>query len=165
MRKTYTIIMQQNLLETQNKNDGRVARRENNLNLVLNVVIEMFKEEFLLPSIDEVAKRSGLSLRTLYRYFADPNELAEAAIEREFKQNRALTHLPSIGNGHLNKRIEDFVVMRLKVYENAHSVFRAALHNALRNQRISEMLAERQCFLRNQFEIKNLNLLIQTLKP
>ncbi|MBT5755427.1 MAG: TetR family transcriptional regulator, partial [Acidimicrobiaceae bacterium] len=60
--------------------DGRVARRERNINSVLDVVLEMFAEESLFPTIEQVAKRSGLSLRSLYRYFADPAELLEAVI-------------------------------------------------------------------------------------
>ena len=62
--------------------DGRVARRQRNIDTVLDVVLEMFAEEAMFPTIEQAATRSGLSLRSLYRYFADPAELLEAAIER-----------------------------------------------------------------------------------
>ena len=60
--------------------DGRVARRQRNVDAVLDVVIEMFAEDSLFPSMEQVAQRSGLSLRSLYRYFADPEALHEAAV-------------------------------------------------------------------------------------
>ncbi len=42
----------------------------------------MFAEETLCPTIGQAAKGSGLSLRSLYRYFADPAGLLEAVIAR-----------------------------------------------------------------------------------
>ena len=74
--------------------DGRVARRQRNLDVVLDVVLEMFAEDMMFPSIEQASKRSGLSLRSLYRYFADPGELVEAAIKRSQAQAAKVTHLP-----------------------------------------------------------------------
>jgi len=89
--------------------DGRVARRERNINSVLDVVLEMFAEESLFPTIEQVAKRSGLSLRSLYRYFADPAELLEAVIVRSREQVAEAVLLPAIGQGFVADRIDDFV--------------------------------------------------------
>ena len=50
--------------------DGRQARRQRNIDAVLDVVLEMFAEESMFPTIEQAATRSGLSLRSLYRYFA-----------------------------------------------------------------------------------------------
>ena len=50
--------------------DGRVARRQRNLDAVLDVVLEMFAEDMMFPSIEQASKRSGLSLRSLYRYLS-----------------------------------------------------------------------------------------------
>ena len=47
--------------------DGRVARRQRNIDIVLDVVFDMFAEESMFPTIEQVATRSGLSLRSLYR--------------------------------------------------------------------------------------------------
>ncbi|MCP4087251.1 MAG: TetR/AcrR family transcriptional regulator [Actinomycetia bacterium] len=55
--------------------DGRVARRQRSIDAVLDVVLEMFTEEAMFPSIEQAATRSGLSLRSVYRYFSDPSEL------------------------------------------------------------------------------------------
>ena len=77
--------------------DGRVARRERNQNAVLDVVLEMFAEDMMFPTIEQASKRSGRSLRSLrslYRYYADPAELAEAAIKRNREQAGELAQLP-----------------------------------------------------------------------
>ena len=43
--------------------------------VVLSVVLELFAEDAMFPSMEQAANRSCLSLRSLYRYFADPGEL------------------------------------------------------------------------------------------
>ena len=45
--------------------DGRQARRQRNIDAVLDVVLEMFAEESMFPTIEQAATRSGLSLRSL----------------------------------------------------------------------------------------------------
>ena len=89
--------------------DGRAARRQRNIDAVLEVVIEMFTEDELIPSIELVSKRSGLSVRSIYRYFADPAELSDSATKRHRQLSEPLAHLPSIGQGPLERRIDDFV--------------------------------------------------------
>ena len=134
--------------------DGRSARRERNINNVLDVVLEMFAEESLFPTIEQAAKRSGLSLRSLYRYFADPAELLEAIIER----NRGLAaddaHLPSIGQGPFQGRIDDFIAMRMRLYERIGPVYRATVANAAVNPRIRDELAATRNDFREQFELQ-----------
>lgn len=132
--------------------DGRVARRERNVNAVLDVVLEMFEEEQLFPSIEQVAKRSGLSLRSLYRYFADQSELIEAAIVRNRERGAEVVRLRAIGQGPLGGRIDDFVAMRLRLYEQEGPSYRASVANAARHPRVREALARTRDDLRTQFE-------------
>jgi AcrR family transcriptional regulator len=134
--------------------DGRVARRERNIDAVLDVVLEMFAEESLFPTMEQAAKRSGLSLRSLYRYFADPSELLEATIRRNRERTAPLAHLHAIGQGLLDARIDDFVAMRLRVYEAVGPVYRATLAHAHRLPRISDERATTRRALRQQFELQ-----------
>ncbi|MDE0578709.1 MAG: hypothetical protein OXI29_02450 [bacterium] len=134
--------------------DGRVARRERNINTALDTVLEMFAEESLIPSIEQVSKRSGLSLRSLYRYFADPGELIESAIHRHRELMRDAGHLHKIGQGPLDRRIDDFAAMRLRLYERAGPVYRAAVHNAPNHPRVRDWLAVARDDLRDQFELQ-----------
>ena len=134
--------------------DGRIARRERNQKMVLDVVIQLFGEEELFPTIEQVSKRSGLSLRSLYRYFADPGELLEAAIERTRELNLRLGDLPSIGEGTLDKRISDYTAMCLRLYEQAGPVHRATVHNAPHHPRIRDALQAGRQRQRRQFELQ-----------
>ncbi|MFK8023188.1 MAG: TetR/AcrR family transcriptional regulator [Ilumatobacter sp.] len=134
--------------------DGRVARRERNLAAVLEVGLEMFAEDMMFPSIEQASKRSGLSLRSLYRYFADPGQLVEAAIKRSQAQAVELTHLAHIGEGPFAERLDDFVSMRLRLYESSGSMFRATIHNSANHPRVRDELHENRRLLREQFELQ-----------
>ena len=142
------------VVDPQPQTDGRVARRERNINSVLDVVLEMFAEESLFPTIEQAAKRSGLSLRSLYRYFADPSELLEAVIVRNREQATGAGHLHAIGEGPLASRIGDFTVMRLRLHDEIGPVYRATVANAARHSRVRDELARTRNDFRDQFELQ-----------
>ena len=132
--------------------DGRVARRQRNIDVVLDVVLELFAEDSLFPTMEQAAQRSGLSLRSLYRYFADPAALLEASIQRSRRRSAALARLHAIGEGPLERRIDDFVTMRLRLYEARAAEYRATVANAPRHRRIGDELSRVRDDLRSQFE-------------
>ena len=134
--------------------DGRVARRQRNIDAVLDVVLEMFAEEAMFPTIEQAATRSGLSLRSLYRYFADPAELLEATIKRSDQVGLELSRLHSIGQGSLDDRIEAFAAMRLRLHDGVGSVFRATVANAAKLPRVRDELAKNRNRMREQFELQ-----------
>ena len=140
--------------EIQTPIDGRAARRERNIDNVLDVVLGMFAEESLFPTIEQAAKRSGLSLRSLYRYFADPGELLEAVIKRNREVVADDAHLSSIGQGPLLTRADDFIAMRMRLYERIGPVYRATVANAALNSRIRDELAATRNDFRAQFELQ-----------
>lgn len=132
--------------------DGRVARRQRNIEAVLDVVVEMFTEGELFPAVGVVSKRSGVSVRSIYRYFADPVELSEAAIKRHRERSEPLAHLSSIGRGPLGQRIDEFVAMRLRLHDGVGAAYRATVHNAPRYPRLRDELARNRNDLRSQLE-------------
>ncbi len=134
--------------------DGRVARRQRNQNAVLDVVLEMFAEDMMFPTIEQAAKRSGLSLRSLYRYYPDPGALVEAAIKRSRENAIEVTRLPDIGRGSFDDRITDFVTMRMRLYDANGPMFRATIHNAATHPRVRDELHDARRLLRNQFELQ-----------
>ena len=140
--------------ETGEAVDGRVARRERNIEAVIDVVLEMFVEESMFPTIEQAASRSGLSLRSLYRYFADPGELLEATIKRSGERGRELSLLHAIGKGPLSSRIEDFVDMRLRLHGALGPAMRATNANADRHPRIRRERAKNRDAMREQFELQ-----------
>lgn len=138
--------------EPEAPTDGRAARRERNVNAVLDVVIEMFAEEALFPTIEQAATRSGLSLRSVYRYFSDPSELLDAAIARSRSRASEAAHIHSIGEGTFESRVDEFVVMRVRLHELEGPSYRATVANAPRHPQIAEELSAARTGLRDQFE-------------
>ena len=132
--------------------DGRAARRERNIDAVLDVVVELFTEGELFPTVEQVARRSGLSVRSIYRYFAEPAELHDAAVKRHRERSVPLAHLHAIGEGPLEKRVDDFVAMRLRLYEGVGAAYRATVHNATHHPRLRDELARNRNDFRDQFE-------------
>lgn len=132
--------------------DGRVARRKRNVDAVLDVVLEMFEEEQLFPTIEQASKRSGLSLRSLYRYFADQSALVEAVIVRNRERSAEIWHIHAIGQGPLDDRIREFAAMRLRLHEREGASYRASVANAARHPRVRDELARTRDVLRTQCE-------------
>ena len=131
--------------------DGRVARRQRNIDAVVDVVLDMFAEDALFPTMEEAATRSGLSLRSLYRYFADHDELLEAAVERGRARGADVAHLRAIGTGPLDRRIDDFATMRVALYETVGPYYRAVTAHADRRVRLRESRARNRRDLGIQF--------------
>ena len=134
--------------------DGRVARRHRNIEQALDAAIEMFVEESMHPTIEQIATRSGLSVRSLYRYFADPGELREAAIERAKRRAYQVSRLHRIGEGPLDDRIADFVAMRLRLWATMGAVFRAAVANSPTHPRVGDQRLRDRAMMREQFELQ-----------
>lgn len=146
-------MLQHDDAEVEAPIDGRVARRERNIAAVLDVVIEMYGENMLIPTIEQASTRSGLSLRSVYRYFADPGELHRAAIEHHRKLTRDLAHLEAIGEGPLDERIARFVDMRSRLYEAVAPVYRASMHTAATNPQVAKNMAGSRGDLTDQFNV------------
>ncbi len=134
--------------------DGRVARRQRNVNAVLDVVLEMFAEESLFPTMEQAATRSGLSLRSLYRYFDDPAQLLEAAIKRSRELAADLWRLHAIGQGPLDDRVEAFVGSRLRLYDAVGPMYRATVANGVRHPRVRQEQERNRNGFREQFELQ-----------
>jgi AcrR family transcriptional regulator len=132
--------------------DGRTARRDRNRDLVLDAVIALFTEDQLAPNAADVAHRSGVSLRSVYRYFADQDELMRAAIARHAERVAPLYEVPDIGEGPLDGRIERLVSWRIRLYEAAAPTARAALQRAPVNPLLREQMERARTRLRDQTE-------------
>jgi AcrR family transcriptional regulator len=132
--------------------DGRTARRNRNLDAVLDAVLELFTEDSLEPGAADVAARSGVSLRSVYRYFDDTEALVRAAIARNLEQVQPLFEIEDLGEGPLDGRIERIVDRRLTLYEHTAPMTRASLRRASGNDLIREQLDRSQRAMRIQVE-------------
>lgn len=106
--------------------DGRTARRERNRDAVLDAAHELFVEGQLLPGVEDVAARAGVSLRSVYRYFPDGRQLRLAALARRIAVAEPQFILADVGEGPLDDRVDRFVAHRLNVYDVSAPTIRAA---------------------------------------
>ncbi len=136
----------------QQRVDGRNLRRERNVAAVIDAVLAMFADESLTPTIERAAEHSGLSLRSVYRYFPDPESLIQAAIDELWRRGQAASHLSAIGRGPFEDRLIDFAGMRVRLYEHVGPGFRAGRLHAPRSDQIRDDLARTRRTLTDQFE-------------
>jgi AcrR family transcriptional regulator len=132
--------------------DGRRARRGRNREAVVDALLSFFREGELNPSVAAVAERSGVSLRSVFRYFDDLDEMGRIAIQRHAESVGHLFELPGIGKGSRQKRIGDLVAQRIRLYEAVAPVVRASLLRAPFQPVIAEGLAMRRAILRDQVD-------------
>jgi TetR/AcrR family transcriptional regulator, regulator of autoinduction and epiphytic fitness len=135
--------------------DGRTARRDRNRLAVLDAVLELLGEGDITPSPEAIALRSGVSLRSVYRYMSHIDDLAHAAIDRHLERVGPLFALEAIGEGAFHDRVERFVSARLRLCEAVAPVARAALARtrmrvAPASQILTESLNARRGLLRVQ---------------
>jgi AcrR family transcriptional regulator len=132
--------------------DGRRAWRDRNLNAVVDALLDLFAEGNLQPGADEIATRSGVSRRSVFRYFDDLDTLNRVATERQTARVSHLTDLPDIGEGALDDRIERLVALRLHLFDTIMPVARVSRLRAPFQPVIAEELARSRHLFRRQVE-------------
>lgn len=99
--------------------DGRTLRRIRNRDRVIDAYLELVTRGNRSPSIDELAECSGVSFRSIYRYFEPPTEIVAAAARRGEELLRHHLVLADEGIGPLPERIERLVDQRLALHRRA----------------------------------------------
>ena len=97
--------------------DGRRARRERGRVAVLDAVVDLVFDGDGLPSAEQVAQRAGVSVASIYRYFATLDTLRSETTIRYFERHQDLFEIPNHGKGGLVERIETLVKSRAELYE------------------------------------------------
>jgi AcrR family transcriptional regulator len=104
--------------------DGRQLRRERNREAVVDALLDLYREGNLQPGTEEIAARSGLSPRSLFRYFDDVDDLTRTAIRH---QEHRVMHLVPIEVGP-DRPFEDRVAA---LVDQRFALFEAVGHAAL----------------------------------
>ncbi len=132
--------------------DGRRAWRDRNLNAVVDALLDLFAEGNLRPGADEIAARSGMSRRSVFRYFDDLDSLDRVAIERQISRVGRLTELSDVGEGPLTNRIERLITQRLGLFEAILPVARVSRLRAPFEPVVADELARSRRLFRRQVE-------------
>lgn len=132
--------------------DGRRAWRDRNLNAVVDALLDLFAEGNLRPGADEIAERSGVSRRSVFRYFDDLDALDRVAIDRQLARVGHLAELGEIGEGPLAKRIHRIIEQRVTLYEAVLPVARVSRLRAPFEPVLAAELARTRRLFRRQIE-------------
>ncbi len=132
--------------------DGRRAWRDRNLSAVVDALLDLFNEGNLRPGADEIAARSGVSRRSVFRYFDDLDTLDRTAIERQTGRVSHLVELPGLGTGAIEDRIDRLVAQRLRLFEAILPVARVSRLRAPFEPVLADGLARSRHLFRRQVE-------------
>jgi AcrR family transcriptional regulator len=129
--------------------DGRTQRRARNREAVVEAILGLLDEGVAQPTAQDVATRSGVSIRSIFRLFEDMEALHWAAIERQTQRlGELLVDLPT--DGPLADRIAAVTANRAEVFESISPVRRLANRLAPTSRPISGELSRLGRFLRTQ---------------
>jgi TetR/AcrR family transcriptional regulator of autoinduction and epiphytic fitness len=110
--------------------DGRLSRTARSKLAICEACLDLVQEGALQPSADEVAKRAGLSRRSIFNHFGDLAELYDAVVE--VGMERCAPLLVEIADqGPVARRIEHFVEVRTEFLEATGMFTRALTAQAL----------------------------------
>jgi len=130
--------------------DGRRLRRDRNRDAVVRALLGLYNEGNLNPSTEEIAARSGVSARSLFRYFDDTDDLSAAAIAQQQDDVRHLVAVDATPDQPLADRIAVLVRQRGELFEAIESVATVSRLRAPFQLVVADKLTEGRRFLRNQ---------------
>ena len=132
--------------------DGRRAWRERNRNAVVDALLDLYQDGVARPSAEDIAARSGVSRRSLFRYFDDLDELCRVAIERQYSRVQHLFPIDRFAEGSLDERLDALVAQRIRLFEAIAPVARIARSRASIQPILQEQLRRDSARLRAQLE-------------
>jgi AcrR family transcriptional regulator len=132
--------------------DGRRAWRERNRTAVVDALLDLYQDGIVNPSADEIAARSGISRRSVFRYFDDLDELCRVAISRQTDRISHLFPIPALGEGAFDERIDALVSQRMRLFDAIAPVARVARMRAPIQPVLAQQLRADGALLRRQLE-------------
>jgi AcrR family transcriptional regulator len=130
--------------------DGRRLRRDRNREAVVRALLALYNEGNLDPSTEEIAARSGVSARSLFRYFDDVDDLSSAAIQQQQDDVRHLLPIAATVDQPLAERIDALVRQRSELFETIESAATVSRLRAPFRLVVADRLTEGRAFLRQQ---------------
>ncbi|QYG95131.1 TetR/AcrR family transcriptional regulator [Iamia sp. SCSIO 61187] len=133
--------------------DGRTARRARNREAVVTALLDLYRDGVLMPSADQIAARAGVSARSIFRYFADVDDLASEAVARQQEHLAPLLVLDLDPDAPLDDRIAAFVSARVRVLSGMGEVGRVARIRSVQQPVVARGLAHIRRALRDQVSV------------
>jgi len=131
--------------------DGRRARRHRSRDLAVDALLDLLNEGIARPTAQQVAERSGVSLRSIFRIFDDVQSLHMAASDRQMSRVRHL-FVDIVATGTLEERVRATVATTTRLYEQVAPIRRAALRAAPESAPLQLQLSRARGWLRAEID-------------
>ena len=131
--------------------DGRHARRHRSRDLAVDALLDLLNEGVARPTAQQVAERSGVSLRSIFRIFDDVQTLHSAASARQLARVRHL-FVDIVATGTLEDRVQATVQATSRLYESVAPIRRAALRAASDSAALQLQLGRARQWLRSEID-------------
>jgi AcrR family transcriptional regulator len=132
--------------------DGRLLRRQRNRDAVVEALLELYSEGKLSPSTEEIAARSGLSPRSLFRYFDDVGDLTRTAMARQTDRILPVLEIDAQPDADPAAKIDVLVDQRFRLFDLFGNLARVSRLRAPFQPVLADMLTRNRNFLRSQVE-------------
>lgn len=132
--------------------DRRVLRSDaaRNRDAVVDALLALYREGNLAPGSTEVAERAGISPRSLFRYFADVDDLCRAAIDRQHATVDGLLPVEVAPDAPVAERVDALVAQRQRLFEAIGAVGTVTRLRAPFQPTIAAELERARSYLRHQ---------------
>jgi TetR/AcrR family transcriptional regulator, regulator of autoinduction and epiphytic fitness len=131
--------------------DGRRARRHRSRDLAVDALLDLLADGVVRPTAQQVAERSGVSLRSIFRIFDDVETLHAAAATRQLSRVRHLfVDVAAVGT--VVARVEAIVAINARLYESVAPIRRAALRTAPESAPLRQHLHRVRGWLRSEID-------------
>ena len=132
--------------------DGRQLRRQRNRDAVVEALLNLYRDGNLRPSTEEIAARSGVSPRSLFRYFDDVDDLNRTAMQGLQERVGHLFPITVSRDEPLDVRVAALVDQRFRLYD---AIGNAAVVARLRSPfqpELAEQVHQNRTLFRGQIE-------------
>ncbi len=133
------------------KVDGRRARRDRSRDLAVDALLDLLEEGEARPTAQQVAERSGVSLRSIFRIFDDVETLHTEAASRQLARHRHL-YVEVPASGPLEERVDQLLETLDRLYATVAPVRRAALRAAPDSAALRAQLDRARAWTRGELE-------------
>jgi AcrR family transcriptional regulator len=129
--------------------DGRTRRRLNSFERAVDALLDLIESGNEAPTAQQIAERSGISVRTVFRLTEDIDSLHAAGILRQMERTAHL-YITLPKTGPLSTRMRMLVKNRVDVFEGIAPVRRVGERMAATSTAIAEGLELHHLVLRTQ---------------
>lgn len=131
--------------------DGRNRRRANSFERAVDALLDLIESGNPSPTAEDIAERSGISVRTVFRLTQDIESLHAAAVMRQMERSAHLyVELPNTGS--VTSRARALVRNRSTIFEAIAPVRRVGDRLASTSPQIAEGLQVHHLVLRLQIQ-------------